>query len=91
MKIGTKVLSSTGTVTISASDGVQSVSIQADSASAGQCTVTGAIPFQTVASGAILLQSGGGMTIQNSTASTFPLDGITITWLAGTVNIIFGY
>ena len=83
MRLFTNVLSS-GTLKIEASDGVTAFTIQANSSSA--CTIEGNIPFKGVNSTPVTLESGESFTQTSPTNS--PLDGITITWISGTIDIL---
>jgi len=81
-RLHTQVLSS-GSITIDYQDGVTSLTIQANANSA--CTITGNLPFKGVNSNPIILENGESYTQQ--TATNTPLDGITIEWVSGTVDI----
>ena len=78
-----------GTLDIDASDGASFVSIQADSTT-GSCSVLGGIPFKGLASTAVTLTSGNGLNL-SALSPASPLSGITITWLAGTIDIVVGF
>jgi hypothetical protein len=86
MKIFTTSLTS-GTFTVSASDGASFISIlPLDSSS---CNVLGGIAFKNMASTNIPLSNNNAWAVTSSNPS-FPLDGITITWISGTINIMVG-
>jgi len=87
MKFWTYTLSS-GSLNLNAVDGASFVSIQCDSTS-GSCSVLGGIPFKGVNATAVVLTAGQGVNIQSATPFS-PLDGITITWIAGSVDILIG-
>ena len=80
---------STGSLSIGLIDGAMFLSVQCD-ATSGSCSVIGNIPFKGVSATAVTLTAGQGVNISAlSPAST--LDGITITWIAGTVDILIGF
>ena len=85
MKFFTKVLTS-GTFSISASDGAMSLSIQANDSSS--CTFIGGIAFKGENPSALTIESGKGLSVL---AKTPALDGIVITHVSGTINIIVGF
>lgn len=78
-----------GSLEINAEDGATFISLQCDD-STGSCTITGGIPFKTINSTAITLTSGQGVNFAASSPQS-PLDGITINWVAGTIDIIVGF
>ena len=80
---------SSGSLTISQSDYAMFVSVQCDS-STGGCNVIGNLPFKGLASTSVALGAGQGVTI-SAMSPTAPLDGITITWVSGTVDVIIGF
>lgn len=86
MRIYTKTLSS-GTLTIVAADGVTQISIQANASSSA--TVIGNFPFQGAASTNITLNDGQSLTLV--TPSNSPLDGMTVTWIGGTIDVLIGF
>jgi hypothetical protein len=77
----------TGSLSISSSDGVTQMSIQANPTSS--CEILGNFPFQGNTSTAIVLSNGESVTLTAPTNS--PLDGITITHVSGTVDILIGF
>jgi hypothetical protein len=80
---------SSGTLSIDSIDYAYFVSIQANSTT-GACTVLGGIPFKGINSNTVNISAGEGINLSAlSTAS--PLSGITITWVAGTVDIVVGF
>jgi hypothetical protein len=81
-RLHTRVLSS-GTITINYQDGVTSITLQANASSS--CTITGNLPFQGVNSSQIVLENGESYTQQTPTNT--PLDGITIAWVSGTIDV----
>lgn len=79
----------TGSVTIDSIDSVMFISVQCDAVS-GSCSVLGANPFKGVAPNAVTLSAGQGVNVSAlSPAST--LDGLTITHIAGNVDILIGF
>lgn len=83
MRLFTYVLNS-GSIQINNSDGVTAFTVQANSSSA--CNITGNISFKGLNSSSVTLESGESYT-QTSNPNS-PLDGITITWVSGTVDIL---
>jgi len=83
MRLFTYTLSS-GSLQINATDGVLALTVQANSSSA--CQFLGNIPFKGLNPNTILIENGDSFT-QTTTANS-PLDGITITWVSGTIDIL---
>jgi hypothetical protein len=80
---------SSGSLVLNGSEGASFISIQTDPAN-GSCTVLGGIPFKGLQPVAVPLSIGQGINLSaNSPVS--PLAGITITWVAGTIDIIVGF
>ena len=88
MRFWTKTLT-TGSLTISQIDGAMFVSIQCDTTSSS-CSVVGNIPFKGVQPDAVTLATGQGINI-SALSPISPLDGITITQLTGTIDILIGF
>ena len=88
MRFFTTTLTS-GSLTIGSVDGAMFVSIQNDSTT-GSCTVAGNIPFKGVNPSAVTLTAGQGVNI-SALSPASPLDGITITWVAGNVDVLVGF
>ena len=88
MKFFTTTLTS-GTLTIDSIDGAMFVSVRNDETS-GASLVSGNIPFKGINSTPVPLGIGGGINI-SALSPQSPLDGITITWLGGTVDILIGF
>lgn len=88
MKFWTYTLSS-GSLTINSIDGALFLSLQTDSTS-GQCTVLGGIPFKTLNPQAVSITAGQGINLAAASPAS-PLDGITITWVAGNIDIVVGF
>ena len=88
MRYWTYTLSS-GSLVINAVDGASFVSVQCDN-STGNCSVLGNIPFKGVNANAVTLTAGQGVNLSSSSPQS-PLDGITITWIAGNIDIVVGF
>jgi hypothetical protein len=80
---------SSGSLTIDASDYAYFVSLQADSTS-GACTVLGGIKFKGISPSIVNITAGQGLNLSALSTSS-PLSGITITWVAGTIDIVVGF
>ena len=87
MKFFTTSLTS-GTFLVSADQGASLLSIQPQDSSS--CTVLGGIAFNGLEPSAISISNNNALTL-TSASPTSPLDGITVTWTAGTIDIIVGY
>jgi hypothetical protein len=87
VQIFTTTLTS-GTLVLNKEDGAQSVSIEA--AGAAQCLFTGNLPFKQVNPTPVTITNGGVLNYAASSSSS-PLDGITITWVSGSIDIIIGF
>jgi hypothetical protein len=80
---------SSGSIVLNGTEGASFISIQTDPAN-GSCTVLGGIPFQGLQPVAVPLSIGQGINFSANTPAS-PLAGITITWVAGTIDIIVGF
>jgi len=78
---------SSGSLEILTADGAQMISIEPNSGSS--CTVLGSLPFKGLSPSAITLDANQVLTISSNTP-TSPLNGITITHVSGTIDIIVG-
>jgi hypothetical protein len=87
MKFFTTTLT-TGTFLVAASQGASLLSVQPQDSSS--CTILGGIAFNGIQPSAISVSNNNALTLTSSSPSS-PLDGITITWTAGTIDIIVGY
>jgi hypothetical protein len=87
MQIYTTTLS-TGELTLQRVDGAQVLSIQA--ATGGEAIITGNLPFKGVAPTPITFTAGQVFNYAAASPSS-PLDGITITWVSGNVDIVVGF
>ena len=79
-----------GSVVISYPMGVQYVSIQADQATKGSFSVLGNIPFNGLQPNSVTIPSGNGVNFRAETPNA-PLDGLTISWISGNVDMIIGF
>lgn len=86
MRLFTYTLSS-GSISIAESDGVTQITIQANASSSAN--VTGNIGFKALTPNAVSLNDGQSLTITTPTYS--PLDGVTIAWVSGTIDIVIGF
>ncbi len=87
MQIYTTTLTA-GSLTLNKADGAMLVSLAIpDGAS---CTFIGNLPFKGLSPTAITLSGGQVFNLATPTP-TSPLDGITITWLSGSIDIVIGF
>jgi len=86
MKIYTKSLTS-GSFTIDAAKGVLLLSFK--TAASSSCTFSGDGTFGTDSSETQSFGASDGLTLTSQNPQS-PLQGVTITWVSGTVNIICG-
>jgi len=84
MTIYTTTLTS-GSLTLNQSDGVTQISVQADSTS-GSFSILGTGTFQGNSSTSVVLSAGQGWEAIASSPQS-PIQGITITWLSGSVKV----
>ena len=84
MTVYTTTLTS-GAIVINPEDGVLQISVQADETS-GSFSVLGTGTFQSNSSSEVVLGAGQGWEATASSPQS-PIEGITITWLSGNVNI----
>ena len=89
MKFWTYTLTS-GSLVINAEDGAFFISILTEASSGSACTVQGSIPFKQINPTAVTLENGEGANFSARSASS-PLDGLTVTWITGSVDIIIGF
>ena len=88
MRFWTQTLTS-GSIAINDVDGAMFVSVQCDVVS-GSANVVGSIPFKNILPTNVTLTSGQGINI-SALSPASPLDGITITWVAGKVDLLIGF
>lgn len=87
MRFYTTTLTS-GSLSIAFNDGAMFVSVQTDSSSGG-ANILGNLPFKGLQPSAVSLGAGQGINI-SALSPASPLDGITITWTSGSVDILIG-
>jgi hypothetical protein len=78
---------SAGSLTISTADAAMMISIEPNSGSS--CTVLGSLPFKGLTPVPIVLDANQVLTVSAQSPSS-PLNGLTITHVSGTVDIIIG-
>ena len=78
-----------GSITIDSTDSAMFVSLQCDS-STGGCTVAGNFPYKSLTPSAVSLGAGQGLNL-SALSPQSPLDGLTITWVSGTVDVVIGF
>ena len=79
-----------GSLVLNSSDGASFVSIQTDVTSGGTCTIEGGIPFKGVSPTPVTISLGQGLNLSSSSSAS-ALNGITITWVAGIIEIVVGF
>jgi hypothetical protein len=85
MRLFTYTLSS-GSLSINTADGVTQISVESNASS--ECTIEGNFPFKGLTSGPITLEAGQSITVMAQPNS--PLDGVVITHVSGTIDILIG-
>jgi len=86
MRVFTFTLSS-GSINIVSTDGVNQLSVEANASS--ECTIEGNFPFKGLTAGPITLEGGQSITLMTNNPSS-PLDGVTITHVSGSIDILIG-
>jgi hypothetical protein len=76
-------------IQISQTDGVMFLSVQSG-ASTGSCTVLGNLPFKGLAPQTVDISASQGINL-SAISPASPLDGITITWGSGVVDVLIGF
>jgi len=89
MQVTTLVFTSTQSITIDKTDGVQSVSVLSDP-SGGNFTIVGNIPFKGFQPQPVTLPDSTGVVLQSENPAS-PLDGVTISWVSGIVSLIISW
>jgi len=89
MRVFTYTLTSAGSIEINQLDGVMFLSVQSG-ASTGSCTVLGNLPFKNLTPSTVTLSAGQGINI-SALSPASPLDGITITYGSGQVDVLIGF
>jgi len=87
MTFFTKTLTE-GTFIVTAAEGASMISVQPQTSST--CTFIGSGTYNGENSSSITLSNNNSLTISSS-SPTSPLNGITITWVAGNIDIIVGF
>lgn len=87
MQIYTTTLTS-GELVLNKADGAMTICIQVNTASS--CLLTGGIPFKGETPTPITMDANQVFNFTAASASS-PLDGITITWVSGSVDIVIGF
>lgn len=77
-----------GSINITTQDGVSEVSIAPQAGSS--CTVLGNMTFNGFTSTPVQVESGETLVISSSSPSS-PIDGVTISWVAGGIDVIMGF
>lgn len=88
MQYHTTTISSGNSITINPEDGVLQVSIAPNSSSGA--TIIGNLPFQGNSSSSLPISEGESLTLSAMQLSS-PIGNVTITAVAGTVDIILGF
>jgi len=88
MQIYTTTLTA-GVLQLDRVDGAMVISVQ-PAITGGQALFTGNLPFKGVQPTAVTLTSGQVLNYEAASANS-PLDGITITWVSGNVDVIVGF
>jgi hypothetical protein len=88
MRFWTNTLTS-GSLTLNAADGAFFISILTESSGSG-CSVVGGIPFKQINPTPVILENGEGVNF-SALSPASPLDGITITHISGSIDIIIGF
>lgn len=77
-----------GSLSISQTDGAMFLSLQCSASSS--CTIAGNQPFQALTSTAVTLAENQGINL-SAVSPASPLDGITITWVSGSIDVLVGF
>ena len=89
MRFFTKTLTS-GSLTINAADSVLNLSVFANAATAASFSILGDITFQGIPSAPIQIDSASGVNYYVLSPAS-PIDGLTITWISGNVDVTLGF
>ena len=87
MNFFTSTLTS-GSISITTQDGVSEISLAPKSGSS--CTVLGNMTFNGYTGTPITVTSGETLVVSSSSPSS-PIDGLTITWESGGIDVIMGF
>jgi hypothetical protein len=77
-----------GIIEIKTSDGVSEISLAPQTGSS--CQVVGNMTFNGFTSTPVEVFSGETLVISSSSPSS-PIDGVTITWVSGGIDVIMGF
>lgn len=88
MRVFTYTLTSSTPIVISQTDGVMFLSVQC--ATSSSCTVLGNLPFKGLTPANVTLDASQGINLSALTPVS-PLDGITITRVSGSIDILIGF
>lgn len=89
MRFFTFTLTTSTPIVINQTDGVMYLSVQSG-ATSSSFTVLGNLPFKGLTPATVTLDAGQGINLGALTPVS-PLDGITITWVSGTVDVLIGF
>jgi hypothetical protein len=89
MRVFTFTLTSAQTININQTDGVMYLSVQSG-ATSSSFTVLGNLPFKGLTPATVTLDAGQGINLSALTPVS-PLDGITISWVSGSVDVLIGF
>lgn len=89
MKFFTTTLTS-GSLTINQVDSVLYMSVRGNPDTTGTFTVSGNMIFKGIPSTPIQLDTGAGINYFTYSVAS-PIDGVTITWLSGNVDVTLGF
>jgi hypothetical protein len=89
MSTSTIKMTTTQTITLTESDGVMALSVQADT-TGGSFSFLGSQSFQGIPSEALTLSDGEGVNLVANNP-TSPITDVVITWLGGIVNVLISY
>lgn len=78
-----------GSLVLTTANAASFISVQTDP-STGYCTILGGIPFNQIQPTPVTLSLGQGVNFSSASPSS-PLSGITVTWVAGSIDIIIGF
>jgi len=77
-----------GEINITTADGVSQISIAPQANSS--CEVVGNMTFNGYTSTPVEISSGETLVVSSSSPSS-PIDGVTITWVSGGIDVIMGF
>lgn len=89
MSTATIKMTGVQTITLTPNDGVMALSIQSD-VTGGSFNFTGSRPFQGIPSETITLTDGLGVNLTSSNPQN-PIEGCTISWNSGIVNVLISF